>query len=86
MGILDRIKEAFTAQQSYPVETPHSEPNNQELPPTFYIDTIESDRVEKDRFFQTSPYSPIADRTHFTGLSYYPPNPAFRYILPLKRA
>jgi uncharacterized protein (DUF1684 family) len=81
MGILDNIKDIFSGETAEPVvHTPH-QPS-----PTFYIDTIESDRVQKDHFFRGSPHSPIMDRVNFTGLDYYPPNPDFRYTLPLQRA
>ena len=59
---------------------------SKELPASFYIDTIEADRVEKDRFFRSSPYSPIEDRANFTGLNYYPPDPTFRLELVLQEA
>jgi uncharacterized protein (DUF1684 family) len=84
MGILNTIKNAFSGTKSKPTENIPPEPR--ELPPTFYLDTIEANRVEKDRYFQSSPYSPIEDRVDFTGLDYYPPDPAYRYTLPLKHA
>jgi len=87
MGILDNIKQIFTGSKE---ETNHAEEDHQaaqkELSPTFYIDTIEANRVEKDRFFRSNPYSPLEDRINFDGLNYYPPNPDYRYTLPLDRA
>lgn len=81
MGILDKFKDIFSGGAAEPaVQTPH-QPS-----PTFYIDTIESDRVQKDHFLRSSPHSPITDRVNFSGLDYYPPNPDYRYTLPLQRA
>jgi uncharacterized protein (DUF1684 family) len=82
MGILDSLKKVFSGQNEDATEDPQAE--GHELPDSFYIDRIEAGRAEKDRFFRTSPYSPIEDRTGFTGLSYYPPDPNFRYTLPLE--
>ncbi len=85
MGILTNIKKIFTDdQQTDHAEHTHAE--SKELSPTFYIDTIEAGRVEKERFFRSSPYSPVEDRANFTGLNYYSPNPDYRYTLPLNRA
>ena len=85
MSILNNIKRIFTgAVTPSPTEAGHAEPKP--LPESFYLDTIEANRVEKDRFFRSSPYSPIEDRTNFKGLDYYPPNPAYRYTLPLKQS
>jgi uncharacterized protein (DUF1684 family) len=84
MSFIDTIKKAFGGQKTEPVtETPAEA---KELPPSFYIDTIEAERVEKDRFFRTHPYSPIEDRSSLTGLNYYPPDPALRFDLPLQQA
>lgn len=46
---------------------------------------IEIERREKDRFLGRHPASPIspADRAAFAGLAYYPPDPAYRFVLPL---
>ncbi len=46
---------------------------------------IEKERREKDVFFATHPDSPIPldQRVTFRGLSYYPPNPKYRFIVPL---
>lgn len=85
MGILENIKKALTSQEIEPsgvdIEREHPEPS-----PSFYIDTLEFSRAEKDRFFRSSPYSPIEDRINFAGLNYYPPDPAFRFTLPLQPA
>ena len=82
MGILNTIKKLFNSDNA-PAEPPQTA---DALPDSFYMDTIEANRAEKDRFFRTSPYSPIADRLNFNGLDYYPPNPAYRFNLPLQRA
>ena len=46
---------------------------------------VESERREKDAFFASHPQSPIPleDRRRFSGLAYYPPDPAYRFELPL---
>lgn len=85
MGLIDTLKALFSSKKEEPVHEDRS-PELQERSDTFYIDTIEADRVEKDRFLRSSPYSPIEDRATFSGLSYYPPDPAFRYELPLQEA
>lgn len=84
MSILDTIKRALGGQKVAPAPESAAEPK--ELPPSFYIDTIEAERVEKDRFLRTHPYSPIEDRSSFTGLNYYPPDPALRLELRLQEA
>lgn len=40
----------------------------------------------KDRYLRMDPHSPIANRMDFAGLEYYPPDPAYRYALPLQPA
>lgn len=84
MGILDSIKQAISREQTNASKQNNSAPKAPEPSPSFYVDTIEANRVEKDRFFRTSPYSPIEDRVNFSGLDYYPPDPAYRYTLPLQ--
>lgn len=84
MGIIDSLKKLFSSkQQSNSAQQPVTEPKEQQ---SFYIDTIEADRAEKDRFFRSSPYSPIEDRVSFSGLDYYPPDPALRFKLTLEEA
>lgn len=50
-----------------------------------YVERIEAERAEKDRFFADHPQSPIpdADRASFEGLSYFEPDAAFRFEVPL---
>jgi uncharacterized protein (DUF1684 family) len=45
-----------------------------------YAEQVAADRVAKDAFFRTSSESPIpaAQRATFSGLAYYPVDPAFR--------
>jgi len=86
MGILDSIKQAIRREQAQASDQNTSAPEDTEPSPSFYIDTIELDRAEKDRFFRTSPYSPLEDRMSFSGLNYYPPDPAYRFTLPLHAA
>lgn len=48
-----------------------------------YVDAVNAFREEKDQFFADSPQSPIPheDRHgHFSGLNYYPPDPAFQVV------
>ena len=84
MSILDNIKKVFGSQKTDPVAEPTTA--SKELPASFYIDTIEADRVEKDRFFRTNPHSPIEDQINFGGLDYYEPDPDYRYTLTLQPA
>ena len=46
---------------------------------------VEMERKAKDSFFATHPQSPISsgDRRAFSGLAYYPPDPAYRFELDL---
>jgi uncharacterized protein len=46
---------------------------------------LEEFRAAKDEMFRTDPNSPLGDdqKGSFTGLSYYPPNDALRFELPL---
>ncbi len=45
-----------------------------------YVEAVEIERRAKDRFFATSPHTPIEanDRPGFRGLAYYPVDPAYR--------
>ena len=44
-----------------------------------YVDEIEKEREERDRFMATSPSSPFAGAaTKFTKLKYYPPNARYK--------
>ena len=48
-----------------------------------YINEVNEFRAEKDHFFTTSRQSPIPGeerRDGFSGLNYYPPDPAFRVV------
>jgi uncharacterized protein (DUF1684 family) len=85
MGILNSIKKVFSASETTE-QIEHTDATQKELPESFYIDTIEFNRVEKDQFFRSNPYSPIEDRVNFKGLDYYPPDPNYRYTLPLNKA
>ena len=84
MGILSNIKKAISGGDTE--ETKPAEVAPREMPESFYIDTIEAERAQKETFFRSSPYSPIEDKINFKGLDYFPPNPAFRYTLTLNRA
>jgi uncharacterized protein (DUF1684 family) len=47
-----------------------------------YVSALEEERREKDAFFARSPHSPIPapQRRGFTGLRYFPPDPALRVV------
>jgi uncharacterized protein (DUF1684 family) len=77
MGIINTIKKVLGG-QSADSETKY------ELPVSFYIDSLEAERVQKDHFFRTNAYSPLTDRAGFTGLNYYPVDPDLRLELPLE--
>ncbi|WP_129115195.1 DUF1684 domain-containing protein [Halegenticoccus tardaugens] len=50
-----------------------------------WADSLERHRREKDEYFRDHPHSPIPPdgRESFAGLNYYPPNPDYRFELPL---
>ncbi len=50
-----------------------------------WLESIKKEREEKDLFFLTSPQSPIQleDRHRFKGLSYFSPDPKYRFELDL---
>ncbi|HEU4325291.1 MAG TPA: DUF1684 domain-containing protein [Roseiflexaceae bacterium] len=52
------------------------------------MSTLETFRAAKDRFFKEHPQSPLtpAAQTTFTGLRYFPENPALRLALPVEPA
>jgi uncharacterized protein len=50
-----------------------------------YIAMVESMRRQKDRGFKTDPQSPIEDKEAFSGLAYYPVEPALRIPTKLTR-
>jgi uncharacterized protein (DUF1684 family) len=83
MGILSSIKNAITGKKT---PQPITVPAKRELPESFYIDTVAMNREQKDLYFRSNPYSPIdiEERVNFTGLAYYPVNPAYRFTLPLQ--
>lgn len=85
MGIFENIKKIFTGDEETEPAA-HTQAEHRQSSASFYIDMIEANRAEKDRFFRSSPYSPIQDRASFTGLNYYPPQPDYRYTLLLERA
>jgi uncharacterized protein (DUF1684 family) len=86
MGILNSIKKAIGGKSD---REPGIEPQSpQVVPDSFYLDTVEMNRQQKDIYFRSDPYSPIdiEHRVHFTGLNYYPVDLAMRLTLPLDRA
>ncbi|MEA3457689.1 MAG: DUF1684 domain-containing protein [Candidatus Thermoplasmatota archaeon] len=51
-----------------------------------YVEQMQKQRKEKDRFFKNHPQSPLPQnhKETFSGLSYYPVDPALQFILSLK--
>ena len=90
MGILNNIKKAFiNDKEQEPIDVRGNNASaglEQDRSSEVYLASLESQRVEKDHFFKHSPYSPIEDRANFSGLTYYPPDLAYRYVLPLQKA
>lgn len=54
--------------------------------PEEYETRLREERARKDEFFTDHPRSPIpaTDREEFAGLSYFPPDPDYRFELPLQ--
>jgi uncharacterized protein len=88
MSVFNTIKKAFTG--SKPADSDHpsspAEPKSTRSAEEIYLAALEAQRAEKDSYLRRDPYSPITDRVNFTGLNYYPPDPAFRFTLPLNRS
>lgn len=82
MSIFDTIKKVFTGDEEQNTDHVPIDPEPAISSKT-YIAALEAERAEKDVYFRRDPYGPIEDRQNFTGLKYYPPDPAFRYTLPL---
>jgi uncharacterized protein (DUF1684 family) len=53
-----------------------------------YAVALRGQRAAKDRFFQSDPYSPLAEneRAELKGLAYFEPNLGLRFELPLARS
>ena len=53
---------------------------------TEYVEQMQKQRKEKDGFFKNHPQSPLPQnhKEIFSGLAYYPVDPALRFILFLK--
>lgn len=85
MSIFDTIKKVFTGDEEQNSDHAPTDPEPVISSKT-YIAALEAERAEKDMYFRRDPYGPIEDRQNFTGLNYYPPDPAFRYTLLLHRA
>jgi uncharacterized protein (DUF1684 family) len=82
LRIFDTLKKAFTGDDKLTPNKPTAEQKSEPAPDT-YVAAIEAERAEKDYYLRRDPYSPIEDRQSFTGLNYYPPDPAFRFTLAL---
>ena len=88
MSFLDSIKKIFAGTKE---QAEQDQPDHRPTSPTpsaadLYAARLEGERVEKERFFKHSAYSPIEDRAGFSGLNYYPPNLDYRYELALQEA
>jgi hypothetical protein len=59
----------------------HNEHHHHEHRPIDYAEAIEQFRAEKDAYYRTGGHSPIpvAEREAFSGLPYYPVDPALRF-------
>ncbi len=66
-----------------PAEPP-PRPSTPQFSEAAYIAAVESERAMKNHQLRMDPYSPIEHRTEFDGLSYYPPDVAYRFILPVQ--
>ena len=88
MSFLDNIKKVFTKtkqQAKQDTSDNHASPAPASAA-DIYSARLEGERVEKDHFLKHSAYSPIEDRSGFSGLNYYPPNLDYRYEIPLQKA
>jgi uncharacterized protein (DUF1684 family) len=84
LSIFETIKKAFTGDKQ--AGTEETLPTvAAAFPEETYVAALQAERAEKDMYFRRDPYGPIEDRENFAGLHYYPPDPAFRFTLPLKR-
>ncbi len=84
MSVFDTLKKAFGGQKTEPVtESPEEQQARRDK---LYIDSINAQRMQKDHFFRTGSYSPLANNAAFTGLNYYPPDFDCRLELPLQPA
>lgn len=85
MSILETIKKAFTGDKQADAEDTSSAAKLAASAEDTFTARLEVERAEKDMYFRRDPYGPIEDRQNFAGLNYYPPDPAFRFTLPLQR-
>lgn len=87
MSIIDTLKNLFGGPKSRPAAPPSNpDPAPKKSAEQYYIAGIEEERAMKDRSLRMDAYSPIANRMDFAGLDYYPPDPAYRFALPLQPA
>ena len=90
MSLFNSIKKIFNRAKDAKADkriSAASEQASQEARQDMYIATIEAERAHKNAEFRNSPYSPLdaETRQNFTGLNYYPPDPAMQMTLPLQR-
>lgn len=78
MGIISSIKNMLGADK--PPE-PRPTPT---FSPQLYREALEAERAAKDGFMARSAYGPIEDKAAFQGLSYFPPDPAYRLTVPFQ--
>ncbi|AQG80346.1 DUF1684 domain-containing protein [Spirosoma montaniterrae] len=58
--------------------------NTVSVDPQQYRQEVETSRAKKDAFFKTGADSPLTDKSKFTGLLYFPPDPAYRVLARLE--
>jgi uncharacterized protein (DUF1684 family) len=52
--------------------------------PKAYVQQVTESRAKKNDFFRTSAESPLTDKTSFSGLRYFSPDPAYRVVARLE--
>lgn len=91
MSIFDGVRRAFglggNEEAAEPGDHDQQHAHDDGFPAEQYARAIEAQRANKDLFFKQDRHSPLTQRQRdgFEGLSYYPPNLALRFELPLER-
>jgi len=85
MNIFEGVRKALGLGKKTEEEEPVHE--HEEFTADDYAHIVTAQRVEKDRFFEYHPSSPLTpeQREKFNGLAYYPPDLTLRFELPLER-
>lgn len=84
MSLFETVKKVFAGSKQSASENSSPAAKSAASPEETYVAALEAERAEKDMYFRRDLYGPIEDRQNFTGLNYYPPDPAFRFTLPLQ--